>query len=107
MADSKSDSIPILDRYAGRILFWSIAVSFALRVIGYWLTPPREQFKDKSVEELDGEMVVLGAVGVSIEVLAGILSFVGKVLALIGFIQRGRDRERRRQEERDRRPIAE
>ena len=107
MTDSKSDRIHLLDRYAGRILFWSITISFALRVIGFWLTPPREQFKDKSVEELDGEMVVLGAVGVSIEILAGILSFVGKVLALIGFIQRGRDRERRRQAERARRPVAE
>ncbi len=93
------DDINFLDRNAVKILIWAVAISFALRLISYWLTPSREQLKDKTVEELDGEMVVWGVVGVLIGLLAGLVGVVGKVLALIGFVLRGRDRERRRRGE--------
>ena len=105
LADSKSDGIGFLDRNAGKILIWAIAVSFALRVISRWIAPPDEELKNKRGDELDGEMVVAGVGGLLIGVLAEVVGALGKLLALIGFIMRGRDRERRRRAEHARRHL--
>ena len=109
-ADSKSDDIKFLDRNAGRILIWTVAISCVLRLISLLMSPSRKQWgdvierlrkADGSDEELELDLatVVWGVVGVSIGLLAGLVSFVGKVLALIGYTQRGSDRDRRRRAE--------
>ena len=96
-ADSKSDGVTFLDRNAGKILIWAIAVSYALDLLGYLMTPSDEQIEDaRKDEELFAELLMLGALVWLIKLLAGLVSFSGKVLALTGFILRGRDRERRR-----------
>lgn len=121
LADSKSDGIGFLDRNAGKILFWSIAVSFVLRWVSLLMLPSTEKMNDAK-EQLenagDGElneeeigvlgMVVLrGMLGGFVALLAVLVGFFGKLAALIGFIMRGRDRDRRRQAERARRRVAE
>ena len=105
MADSKSDDVAFIDKHAFRILIWAIAISYGLRLISYWMTPAKEQLEDKTAEELDGTTVVLGVTSVLIELLAGLVSFTGKALALAGFVLRGRDRERRRRAERAHRQL--
>ena len=105
--DSISDDIAFLDRNAGRILFWSLAISYALDLIGYLMSPSEEQLEDaRKDEELFAEMVMLGALVWLIKILATLVGVLGKALALAGFIQRGRDRERRRRAERARRRLS-
>ena len=107
MADSKDD-IKFLDRNAGRILIWSLVISWALELIGFLMTPSDEQLEDaRKDDELFAEIVMLGGLVWLINLLASLVSFLGKVLAFIGYTQRGRDRERRRRAERARRPVAE
>ena len=106
LADSKSDEITFLDRNAGKILFWSLAVSYALDLIGSLLSPSEEQLEDaRKDEELFTQMVMLWALVWLIKLLAGLVSLIGKALAFIGYTQRGRDRERRRRAERARRQL--
>ena len=100
MADSKSDDIGFLDRNAGRILLWSIAISWALELIGYLLTPSDEQIENsRKDDDLFASMVMLGGLVWLINIVAGLVSFIGKVLAFVGYTQRGRDRDRRRRAE--------
>lgn len=97
MAESPPDGITRLDRNAGKILLWSQAISWALRLIGFMLSPSEKQVKAaREDEELFAEIVLLTALVTLIGLLAGLVSFTGKVLAFIGYTQRGRDRERRR-----------
>ena len=104
MADSKSDDITFLDRNAGRILIWSLVISWALDLIGFLMTPSDEQIETaRKDEELFAELVMLGALVWLIKILAGLISLVGKMLAFVGYTQRGADRERRRRAERARR----
>ena len=101
MADSKADDdIGFLDRNAGRILLWSQAISWALELIGYLLTPSDEQMEDaRKDDDLFASMVMLGGLVWLINIIAGLVSFTGKVLAFVGYTQRGRDRDRRRRAE--------
>ena len=71
LADSKSDDTTFLDRNAGKILIWALAISFALRLIGFWVSPSKKQWEDARDEELDGEMVVWGVVGTLMGLFAG------------------------------------
>ena len=97
MADSKSNDITFLDRNAGRILIWSLAISWALDLIGFLMTPSDEQIETaRKDDELFAELVMLGALVWLIKILAGLISLVGKMLAFAGYTQRGRDRDRRR-----------
>lgn len=121
LPDSKSDGIGFLDRNAGKILFWSIAVSFVLRGVSLLMLPSTEDMnhaKERLENAGDGELneeeigvlvmvVFKGMLGGFVVLLAVLVGFFGKLAALIGFIMRGRDRDRRRQAERARRPVAE
>ena len=98
MANSKADDeIGFLDQNAGRILLWSIAISWALELIGYLLAPSDEQIENaRKDDDLFAWLVMLGGLVWLINIVAGLVSFLGKVLAFVGFVQRGRDRDRRR-----------
>ena len=104
LTDSKSDGINFLDRNAGKILIWSMAISFILRLISLlMMSPLKEQLEVVTDEELDQEetavLVVWAMLGGLVGWLAVLVGFIGKALALTGFIQRGYDRDRRRQAE--------
>ena len=110
MEDSKSDNIAFLDRRAGWILIWAIVISLVLRLIAHMISPTKEQVEEARKQmnggtegEIGIQVLSRGMASVLIELLAVLVSFFGKSLALAGFIMRGRDRQRRRRAERARR----
>ena len=103
MEDSKSDDVAFLDRRAGWILIWAIVISLVLRVIAYMISPTKEQVEEARKQmnggtegEIGIQVLSRGMASVLIELLAVLVSFFGKLLALVGFLMRGADRERRR-----------
>ena len=83
LADSNSDDLEFLDRHLGKIFVCSLIVSYALEIAAVSLVEQEEQ------EELRIR-------GYQIGTIAALVRTVGQILTFIGFVQRSRDRDRRR-----------